>query len=108
MINNIIKIELDVEDYIDLLDQRRNLVEEHYNWHIPDCLWDYFCELIRECGISNDNRPDVVVDNVIINGDWGYFDDYKSKDETDDDFVLRNEDRALYLNQEERIVCFSL
>lgn len=64
--------------------------------------------MIRECGISNDNSPNVVVDNVIINGDWGYFDDYKSKDETDDDFVLRNEDKALYLNQEERIVCFSL
>lgn len=84
------------------------LLKNIINWHIPDCLWDYFCELIRECGISNDNSPNVVVDNVIINGDWGYFDDYKSKDETDDDFVLRNEDKALYLNQEERIVCFSL
>ena len=46
MMNNNIKIELDIEDYIDLLDQRRNFVEEHYNWHIPDCLWDYFCELV--------------------------------------------------------------
>ena len=67
-----------------------------------------FCELIRECGVSNDNRPDFVVDNVIINGDWGYFDDYKLQDETDNDFICRNEAKALYLNQDERVICFAL
>ena len=36
---NTIKIEMDIEDYIYLLDNRRNFVENHYNWHIPDCLW---------------------------------------------------------------------
>ena len=108
MTNNTIKIELDVDDYIDLLDNRRNFVESHYNWHIPDCLWDYFCDLIRECGISENNHPDIVVDNAIINGDWGNFDEYKSEEETDEDFIKRVENNSLYINTEERIVCFCI
>jgi hypothetical protein len=46
---NTIKIEMDIEDYIYLLDNRRNFVENHYNWHIPDCLWEYFCDLSEFC-----------------------------------------------------------
>ena len=78
---NTIKIEMDIEDYIYLLDNRRNFVE---------------------------NRPDIVVDNAIINGDWGDFDDYKQKFETDEDFIKRVADNVFYLNKDERVVCFSI
>lgn len=103
-----IKIEIDIDDYIDLLDRRRNFVEDHYKWHIPDCLWEYFCNCIKEIGVYGDNRPDIVVDNAIINGDWGYFDDYKHKFETEEDFIKRVEDNVLYINKDEKIVCFSI
>ena len=83
---NNIKIEMDIEDYIDLLDNRRNFVENHYNWHIPDCLWEYFCDCIKDTGVYGNNRHDIVVDNAIINGDWGDFDNYKQKFETDEDY----------------------
>ena len=105
---NTIKIEMDIEDYIYLLDNRRNFVENHYNWHIPDCLWEYLCDSIKEIGVYGDNRPDIVVDNAIINGDWGDFDDYKQKFETDEDFIKRVEDNVFYINKDERIVCFSI
>ena len=105
---NTIKIEMDIEDYIYLLDNRRNFVENHYNWHIPDCLWEYLCDSIKEIGVYGDNRPDIVVDNAIINGDWGDFDDYKQKFETDDDFIKRVADNVFYLNKDERVVCFSI
>jgi len=42
----------------------------------------------RQTGVYGNNRPDIVVDNVIINGDWGDFDNYKQKFETDEDFIL--------------------
>lgn len=105
---NTIKIEMDIEDYIYLLDNRRNFVENHYNWHIPDCLWEYFCECIKDTGVYGNNRPDIVVDNAIINGDWGDFDDYKQKFETDEDFIKRVEDNVFYINKDERVVCFSI
>ncbi len=105
---NTIKIEMDIEDYIYLLDNRRNFVENRYNWHIPDCLWEYFCDCIKEIGVYGDNRPDIVVDNAIINGDWGDFDDYKQKFETDEDFIKRVADNVFYLNKDERVVCFSI
>ena len=59
-------------------------------------------------GVYGDNRPDIVVDNAIINGDWGDFDDYKQKFETDEDFIKRVADNVFYLNKDERIVCFSI
>ena len=41
---DVLKIELDITDYINLLDERRNFVAEYYNWQIPDCLWEYFAK----------------------------------------------------------------
>ena len=105
---DVLKIELDITDYINLLDERRNFVGEHYNWQIPDCLWGYFCKLVEECGVYGNTNPSYVVDNVIVNGDFGSFDDYKQYGESDKDFIARVEDEAFYINKDERIVCFSL
>ena len=105
---DVLKIELDITDYINLLDERRNFVAEHYNWQIPDCLWEYFCEIVEECGVYGNTNPSYVVDNVIVNGDFGSFDDYKQYGESDKDFIARVKDEVFYINKEERIVCFSL
>ena len=106
--NKSLKIEIDINDYINLLDERRNFVSEHYGWQIPDCLWEYFCEIVEECGVYGNTNPSYVVDNVIVNGDFGLFDEYKQEHETDDDFISRVEAEAFYINKDERIVCFSL
>lgn len=103
-----VKIEIDINDYIALLNDRRDFVEAHYNWKIPNCLWDYFCDMIEICGISGNTNPSYVVDNAIINGDYGDFDNYKHPYETDDDFIRRVTDDAFYINREERVVCFSI
>jgi hypothetical protein len=103
------KIEIDVEDYIDLLKARRDFVVEKYGWReMPECLWDYFTEIIRECGIGGDTSPSNIMDNAIVNGDWGDFDDYMQKDETDEDFVRRVENETMFIDENERIVCFSI
>ena len=59
-------IEIDVEIYIDLLTERRNFIAENYNWTIADCIWDYFCDLVRECGISGNTDPSFIVDNIYV------------------------------------------
>ena len=106
--SNGLKVEIDINDYIVLLNDRRNFVAEHYNWKIPDCLWEYFCEVIEECGIYGNTNPSYVVDNAIINGDYGDFDDYKQDCETDEDFISRVADEVFYINKKERIVCFRI
>ena len=104
----VMKIEIEVDDYIYLLDARRNFVAEHYNWKIPDCLWDYFCEVIEECGVGSNANPNYIVDNAIVNGDYGDFDEYKDTDESDEDFIERVKDDVFYINPTERIVCYSI
>ena len=106
--SNGIKVEIDINDYIVLLNDRRNFVAEHYNWRIPDCLWEYFCEIVEECGIYVNTNPSYVVDNAVVNGDFGSFDEDKEAEETDEDFIQRVEDNVFYINIDERIVCFSL
>ncbi len=103
-----VKVEIDINDYIALLNDRRDFVASHYDWKIPDCLWDYFCDMIETCGISGNTNPSYVVDNAIINGDYGDFDNYKHPNESDDNFIRRVIDDAFYINKEERIVCFYL
>ena len=106
--SNGLKVEIDINDYIVLLNDRRNFVAEHYNWINPNCLWDYFCEVIEECGIYGNTNPSYVVDNAIINGDYGDFDDYKLECETDEDFISRVADEVFYINKKERIVSFRI
>jgi len=106
--SNDLRIEIDVDTYLDMLNQRRSFIAEHYNWRIPDCLWEYFCEIVEECGIYGNTNPSYVVDNAVVNGDFGSFDEYKDAEETDEDFIQRVEDDVFYINMDERIVCFSL
>lgn len=78
-----ITIEMDVVDYIDLLDQRRAEVEKNFGWTIPDGVYDYFCEMLEDgCGINPDNaNPRYVIDNMVVNGDYGPIENYGLLDE---------------------------
>ena len=102
------RIEVDIETYVDLLNQRRKEVRKSFDWTVPNVLWDWFIETIRENGISGETDPMIVVDNAIVNGDWGEFDNYKNDKETDDEFVARVEEDALFIDKNERLVCFSI
>lgn len=103
-----ITVNMDVEDFINLLDGRKEFVEEHFGWtSMPDCLWEYFTDGFRVVGSVNASINEIV-DNAIVNGDYGDFDNYKRDDETDEEFIERVEDEVVYINTEERIVCFSI
>ena len=49
-----------------------------------------------------------VIDNVIVNGSYGRFDDYKDKDETDEEFIAREENNCYRIFPEERFIIYSL
>ena len=52
--------------------------------------------------------PMAVIDNVIINGSYGDFDDFKDENESDEDFIAREEDNCYRIFPEERFIIYSL
>lgn len=104
-------IEIDVDVYIDLLNERRTYCEVHFGWNCPDCVWDYVMDLIKEIGVPPEGSdPKYIVDNLIVNGDYGDIDNYKDENETDEQYVERmlKEEEIIEYFPEERIVLFGL
>ena len=130
-------IEILMDDYISMLEDRKEFVEEKFGWRVmPDCVWNYLVQLIEDCGIGKPEHasPSYVVDNAVVNGDWGDFDEYKhtkkvcvecdadfddycpdcdceeseEREETDEEFIERVEDDVMAIFPDERIVIYSI
>jgi len=65
-------IEMTVDDYICLLDERRANVEEWWKWTIPDGVYNWFIQSLEDgCGIDPEHAsPKYVIDNMAVNGDY--------------------------------------
>ncbi|MCD8208616.1 MAG: hypothetical protein LUD72_11815 [Bacteroidales bacterium] len=103
-------VTITMDDYIKLLNARRAEVEPR-GWTIPDCVWNYFIEIIEDCGTGDNpqhNSPSYVVDNIAVNGDYGNFDNYKEEGESDEDFIAREQDNCMQIFPEERYIIYSL
>ena len=73
MSNKKITIEMDVYDYISLLDARRDEVKENFGWTIPDGVYNYFIESLKDgCGVNPQSaHPKYIIDNMAVNGEEG-------------------------------------
>lgn len=59
---------------------------------IPDCVWDYYINKIKDnygCTNPKNNDPKVIVDNMHINSSWGFFSEYRTALESQQEFELR-------------------
>lgn len=75
---------------------------------MPDVVWNWLMDSVDEqIGFVNFS-PDVVIDNVLYNGEYGEFDDYKEEDESDEEFIAREEDNCIAIFPEERFIIYSL
>jgi len=97
-------ITIDVEDYIKLLNLRR----EEINWSIPDIVWDYFIQCLRDGIFPTETAPSFVVDNIAINGDYGDLDNYVHKGESREEAVERLKDSALFVDTDKNYVIYSI
>jgi len=68
--NRTITLEFDVDDYILLLDDRREVVKRNFGWTIPDGVYDYFCEMLEEGFAPGNPSPMYVIDNMAVNGHY--------------------------------------
>jgi hypothetical protein len=95
------------DTYLQALSRRAAFVKDWWG-EMPDLVWNELENNVKEqLGFINYD-PMSVIDNVIVNGDYGDFDNYKQKDETDEDFVARVEDEVYRIFPEERFVIYSL
>lgn len=101
-------IEIDIQDYIEMLNDRRYFIEKNHNWTIPDIVWDYFINSLEEGIIPYNTSPSYVVDNIAVNGDYGNFEDMKYPGETDEEFIERIKDDCLYIDIENKFAIISL
>lgn len=70
-------VEITWDVFEDLLDDRRNSWEDDDHRSIPDCVWEYAMDMLRDCGGTGNpeaNDPRYIVDNLVVNGDWEDFD----------------------------------
>ena len=72
-----IKIEIDLDDYIAMLERRKRKVADDFGWTIPDGVWNFFLETLEDCGsVGENSSPSYVVDNIAVNGDYGPVENY--------------------------------
>lgn len=95
--------------YIEALHAREDFVVRNFEWaSIPDLVWEELEENVREQLGFISNNPMAVIDNVIVNGSYGDFNDFKDDDETDEEFIAREEDNCYRIYPEERFIIYSL
>lgn len=95
------------ETYKGALDARAGWVKGWWG-ELPDLVWNELMENVDEqLGFINFS-PMAVIDNVLVNGSYGDFDDYKDENETDEEFIEREEDNCYRIFPEERFIIYSL
>lgn len=102
------KINIDLTDYIEYIEYRREFIEKTYDWCIPDVVWDYFINLLNEGCIPTDTSASIVVDNIAINGDYGPLEDYIEKGETKEQAIQRIKQDALYYDDDLEYVIYRI
>jgi len=71
-------IDIDLDDYIVMLEDRKREIAANHNWTIPDEVWDRFTEdLENGYDLGNNKRPSSVVDNIATNGNFGPIEEYE-------------------------------
>lgn len=103
-------VEITMDTWISLLEERREEIRPR-GWTIPDCVWDYAVECLKDCGPSPDpakNDPSCLVDNIAVNSEFRDFDECKLPDESDEELIARVKNRALVIFPEEKIIVYPL
>ena len=106
------------ENFEDLLCTRRDNVRDWWSWEIPDCIWDYAMELLKETDGLQDpelNTPSYIVDNIVVNSSWETFDDlrkfydeYRGMNDEQIADELEQTGRMIAVFQDEKIVLWQL
>lgn len=99
-------IKITFDRFVEMLDERRRVCCPN---GIDDCVWDYYIGLLRDnegCNRPTNNDPQIIVNNIYVNGNWGQYNDCKSARETDEEFELRAISEGATVFPDERIVIY--
>ena len=102
-----IKISVSLDTYVTILEARKEQIEKYYGWTIPPIVWDFFIDLLRDGCVPEETEPAIVVDNIAVNGDYGYIADYINEDKTIESVRKSAKEKALaYFSEEDYVIWF--
>lgn len=99
-------VQLPWELFRDMLEERRQDVNNWWGWEIPDCIWEDVMVLLEAMGGCPDpwnNRPSYIVDNLALNGSWATFEqlrkeyDWGLEKASDDEIIEYLEEEGHYV-----------
>lgn len=99
-------IKITFDRFVEMLEERRSVFCPN---GIDDCVWNYYIGLLRDndgCNRPTNNDPQIIVDNIYVNGNWGDYSNYTSALETDEEFELRAISEGAVVFPDERIVIY--
>jgi len=76
-----ITITVDLDEYVETLNDFRSARAELMNWHIPNYVWDYFVESLENGITYRDMSAMYLIDNMAVNGSYGSIEEYLDKSE---------------------------
>lgn len=65
-------IKITFDRFVEMLEERRSVFCPN---GIDDCVWNYYIGLLRDnegCDRLTNNDPQIIVDNLFVNGNFGY------------------------------------
>ena len=97
---------IDTDDFINMVQAR---IENYWKYNIEDYepAWTVLCDYIREYGTGGHSVM-YIADNFIVNGSYGYFDEFKDKGQSDEDFIAWLDDNAIWYDTDKRYCVISL
>lgn len=85
-------VNLTWSDFEILLEERREQWNDSGCREVPECIWSYIMGMLEETGGLDPeyNTPSYIVDNIVVNGSWETFEEFRrfSDDAPDDDEEL--------------------
>lgn len=97
-------ISLDFDVFVKMCEKRR---AEFCGNNLPDCVFDFYMDKIKEnhgCRNPENNAPELIVDNIFVNGNWGEIGAYFRVGESLTDFKRRITAEGGKIFDDEKIV----
>jgi len=85
-------VEIDIDDYIEMLECRRQEIAAYYDLTIPDGVWEYYLKLLEDRDAKKCINPSFLVNHIAMDGNYGPIENYGIFEDMVQELIHINED----------------